>query len=158
MDICEVCHVNTATIHLTQIENGHTTMRHLCADCAEEEGLPFLPENMGDLDGEEMNSQPLMCSDCGTTEEDYRKTKLLGCPKCYNVFKEDIDEEEGYTFKFRRYDGKKYGISKSNSRINQLDILRKELDSAIKEERFEVATVLRDKVRELEAEEERRWS
>ena len=63
MDICEVCRVNTATIHLTQISNGETLTRHLCADCAEEEGLPVL-ETGEDGELPPVESEPLTCPHC----------------------------------------------------------------------------------------------
>lgn len=157
MELCEVCRVNTATIHLTQIEQGETITRHLCQDCAEEEGIPAIVDGInGETDDED--NQPLECSKCGTTEDQLASSGEVGCAYCYEIFDDFIAERSSYQTAYRRYDGKRYRQSGSRSFQSELDTLRRELGSAIKEERFEVATVLRDRIRELESREEDLWN
>lgn len=37
--ICEICGMNPATVHLTEIRGKRMSERHLCERCAEEGGL-----------------------------------------------------------------------------------------------------------------------
>ena len=43
--ICDECHLNPATVHVTRIVNGKKVVRHLCASCAEK--LGFMPTEFG---------------------------------------------------------------------------------------------------------------
>ena len=36
---CEICKTNTATVHLTEIIDGHRSESHLCQSCAQKEGV-----------------------------------------------------------------------------------------------------------------------
>lgn len=158
MELCEVCRVNTATIHLTQIEQGEAVSRHLCNDCAQEEGIPVADEMNGNGENESEEIPPLACPRCETTEDQLASSGEVGCSECYKVFQEFLAERSGYRGSFRRYDGKQYRQSGSRNFQSELDTLRRELGAAISEERFEVASVLRDRIREIEANEEISWS
>jgi len=153
MELCEVCRVNTATIHLTQINNGETLTRHLCSDCASDEGVPMGgngEEEVADL--EDLASEPILlsCAKCGTTEEQVISSGRVGCSHCYEVFRTIIEERSSYIDVYKRYSGKSYRQGSSRSFQSELDTLRRELGTAINEERFEVATVLRDRIRDIE--------
>lgn len=162
MELCEVCRVNTATIHLTQIQNGETLTRHICEDCAEEEGVPFGHQGRGE-DSEfgiptDIENEPIICFRCGTTEDQLAASGEVGCAKCFEVFREFLDERSSYHTAFRRYDGKKYRNAGSRSFQSELDTLRRELGTAIAEQRFEAAAVFRDRILELESREEDSWN
>src|SRR3989339_636074 len=43
--ICDECHINQATVHVTRIVNGKKVVRHLCPGCAEK--LGFMPTDLG---------------------------------------------------------------------------------------------------------------
>lgn len=47
--ICDECHVNPSTVHVTRIVNGKKVVRHLCASCAEK--LGFMPTEFGGFPG-----------------------------------------------------------------------------------------------------------
>ncbi len=161
MELCEVCRVNTATIHLTQVEHGEPITRHLCQDCAEDEGIPGLPNMEGEQSDQQIAPEeilPLTCPTCGTTEDQLAATGELGCTECYKIFKLILQDQSSFRSLFRRYEGKQYRQSGSRSFQSELDTLRRELGTAIHEERFEVATVLRDRIREIESSEESLWS
>ncbi len=161
MELCEVCRVNTATIHLTQISNGESLTRRLCKDCANEEGIPMGDQDDEDVtDLEELAQEPILltCSKCGTTEEQVISSGRVGCSHCYVVFRNAIEERSSYLDVYTRYDGKQYRQGSSKSFQSELDTLRRELGTAIVEERFEIASVLRDRIREIEENEELQWS
>lgn len=155
MELCEVCRINTATIHLTQIEQGEAVTRHLCEECANEEGIPIIAE--GTLPEQEEaleDNEPITCAHCGTTEDQLTSSGEVGCTHCYETFQPIISERSSYRISYRRYDGKRYRQTGSRSFQNELDTLRRELATAIAEERFEVASVLRDRIRDLEGQED----
>jgi ATP-dependent Clp protease ATP-binding subunit ClpC len=43
--LCDECHLNPATVHVTRVVNGKKIVRHLCAACAEK--LGFMPTEFG---------------------------------------------------------------------------------------------------------------
>ncbi len=43
--MCDECHLNPSTVHVTRIVNGKKVVRHLCASCAEK--LGFMPTEFG---------------------------------------------------------------------------------------------------------------
>lgn len=43
--LCDECHVNPATIHVTRIINGKKSVKHLCAECAAK--LGYMPQDYG---------------------------------------------------------------------------------------------------------------
>ena len=58
MILCENCHQNVATVHLTEIIQQEKKEIHLCSDCANDKGItlkPFFVLNdvLGSLAGED---------------------------------------------------------------------------------------------------------
>src|SRR5262249_36903990 len=105
---CQSCS-NPATIHLTNIINGHKHVVHLCQGCAAQqqlikqdvfgdaagEGLPFglnlplilqnwLGQQVGPLNDE---LSRLTCPACGIKYMEFRAGGRLGCPQDYDVFR-----------------------------------------------------------------------
>jgi protein arginine kinase activator len=85
------------------------------------------------------------CQSCGFTSEDLRKTGRLGCPECYTVFHEMLEEVINDCQKGTDHFGK-FPASQVGSRRRQLETL---LEKAVGSEHFEEAASLRDKIRAL---------
>lgn len=160
MKICEYCHKHPASIFFTQVDGEEMVSRHICTHCAEAMGIK-IPEQDFELDedGEEVQEftipadieeDELECTRCGKKERDFINDFKAGCIKCYSVFENYIDKrvqvESGPTF----YAGKQYRQAGSRAFQSELTYLRAELDSAVKQQKFELASVLRDRVKELE--------
>ncbi len=160
MKICEYCQKNQATIFFTQVDGEEMVSRHICAHCAEAMGIK-VPEQVleVDEDGEEVEEftipmeieeDELECNRCGKKEGAFLNDFKAGCIKCYDVFESHIDKrvhvESGPTF----YDGKQYRQAGSRAFQSELTYLKAELESAVKQQKFELASVLRDRVKELE--------
>lgn len=164
MIVCDLCGVNPATLKLTQVINEEHTELHLCKQCAEEKGLgiPFgaLPAAFGamiiGLLGTQLASTrtvgSVKCEHCGITKDQFERTGLLGCGRCYETFREDLK------FILRRIHGSNKHIGtrppalrkvKGNADIEQL---RRRLQEAIASEKFEEAARLRDLITDLEIE------
>lgn len=161
--LCNICKKRESTIHLTQSINGKVTELHICEKCALEHNLlkkDKLDLSIGDiLSGlmgfAELNKKNLAekeykCNFCGMTFGDFQRTGKLGCSECYHTFREQLEpllrKVQGNT----RHTGK-IPLRVSSYMINegQVSILQKKLEAAIKEERYEAAANLRDKISEI---------
>jgi protein arginine kinase activator len=162
--LCGECHEKKAVFHYTEIINGEFTELHLCEACAEEKGLgvinfpsPFSLANLlsGLVEPEEAVEPALVplegCKACGMTYEDFKKIGKLGCGGCYKMFKDHLVKI------LRRIHGNITHIGKTIraaekvvSREDELSRLKRELEQAVQEERYEDAAILRDKIRNIQ--------
>ncbi|MFH1593673.1 MAG: UvrB/UvrC motif-containing protein [Candidatus Omnitrophota bacterium] len=160
---CDICHEKEATVHLTEIINNKVTKLHLCEVCAREKsdemeehfGLADLLSGLADfapvVEQKEETFTKVKCSSCGFTFQNFRKMGRLGCTKCYDVFKDQLNPL------LRKIHGSESHIGKvprKNGEVRDKTALvadlKARLDSAIKKEEFEEAARLRDQIRALE--------
>ena len=93
-----------------------------------------------------------ICKTCGYTLDDYAKPGLFGCEDCYTTFEDTLDEL------FLKLHGKNRHIklkeapkvSKKEIKNNELQELREHIQELIKEEKYEEAAIVRDKIKKLE--------
>jgi len=162
---CESCQKNTATIHLTEIVDGHRTEMHLCEYCASEQGIVVksnIPIN--ELLSSLLASQPAedelaslgekeaVCPHCGFTLDQFRKENVFGCPQDYDIFEKAL-----LPLIKKAHDGKTVHCGKVPSRTpkdkkKQMELtnLRQQLQSAVQTEDYEQAAKLRDKINRVE--------
>ena len=171
--LCDRCHGREAVVHVTQIINGHRTERHLCRECAAKENL--MNDSMGffghDLfrnsfdsffnDGF-MNSlfrparttiESLSCPECGKKDEDFKKDGLLGCPECYEAFREKLRPAFQHMQGAHRYSGdapKPADEKKAPEESPELKELREKLSKLVADENYEEAAKVRDEIHKLE--------
>jgi protein arginine kinase activator len=160
--LCDVCQLNQATVHLTEIIDDQMTELHLCEECAKNKsmhmeqqfGLADLLAGLSDLgktQGEVKESVKIQCPSCGLRYEDFRKVGRLGCGDCYVSFRK-------YLFPLVKRihgSGRHYGktplvLAKTVKAKSELAQLKEKLEKAIAEEQFEEAAGIRDKIKELE--------
>ncbi|MBB6455217.1 protein arginine kinase activator [Salirhabdus euzebyi] len=169
---CQECEKRSATLHFTQVINGHKTEVHLCEYCAQEKGYMnngehnfslhsllsglFNFDSAPSLSGSQSTSynpkNSLQCEKCEMTYHEFTKTGKFGCANCYTTFNEHLHPifrrvHSGNT----KHDGK---IPKRagdaihlRKTINEHKVKLKEL---IQNEEFEEAAKARDQIRELE--------
>ena len=161
--LCDNCGENEAVIHLTQIVDNQMGTFHLCEACAAEKGLEPEPEAgnfpltdfLAQMSQEQPSSEEsgsTRCDYCGLTLDDFKKIGRLGCPHCYVTFDAHL---RGL---FRRLHGGTQHVGKvylppdstAAERSEQLNRLRRKLQSAVDREEFEQAAKLRDQIHELE--------
>jgi protein arginine kinase activator len=152
MELCEVCHENESVIHITQMSGDGVAMRHLCEECAVEEGIPLpnMGDEFGEMDDDALEKEVIICSRCGTSDEEFRKDYKAGCARCYDVFASELENRMRVKSGHRFYTGKQYNRAGSRAFKSELDCLREELSATIRDQKFEVASVLRDRIRVLE--------
>ena len=102
--ICDHCHKNEATIHMTNIVNNQKTEQHLCNTCAtalQQEGKlsPYSSfmndmwddsfftndffKNMVYPDNLLKSHQSKRCPQCGITYDEFNRVGKFGCDRCY---------------------------------------------------------------------------
>lgn len=158
--LCENCKSNTATIHSVMIINGKKHERYLCNDCARGEQFN-MPSLISILSGFQVVRRPegeeVKC-DCGNTFSHFQNTGLLGCKECYTTYKAElrpiIKRAQGGKALHTGRRPKRYSKAPvtegASSQPGEAERIKSELEAAIKEERYERAAELRDKLRALE--------
>ncbi len=117
----------------------------------------------------------LKCNECGYTFDDIVNTGRLGCASCYDIFEDRLDpiikkiqnsnRHTGRIGKIldskiekrqEKNDNKKVENKEesSNKNNNELENLQLKLKEAIKDERYEEAAKIRDKIKEIEKNQE----
>lgn len=168
---CTVCHKTLATVHVLDLENGSVIdEQSLCPTCAESAGyvhpkaapLKISPEILEDLLGG-MKSSPTSedpetsdaCPACGLTANQFRSRGRLGCPRCYEMFRDSL-----LPLLERVHDGTSHRgrCPRKSARMagedDRLADLRSSLQDAITAENYELAADLRDQIQELSRGEE----
>ena len=168
--ICELCKKNDATVHLTEIINDQTTELHICEECAKAKdtqmqqhfgiadflsGLVDLPSGVN----KKKERISLKCESCGMTYANFKKLGRFGCENCYESFKRVLGPLLKKIHGTTRHAGKEpkaitfpsKGVGKkpvkAKTETEKLNELKRRLDRAIKQEEFEEAAILRDKIR-----------
>ena len=157
--LCQRCKKQQATVHLTEILQNEKRERHLCEDCAREEGVAVKAQvNLQDIlsgmleahqaAGKEAN---LTCPDCGITYAEFRNQGRLGCPHDYEVFaeplKEVLEKVHGGTVHTGKLPERAGADTKAQRELMQL---RRQLQEAVDNEKYEEAARLRDLIKTKE--------
>lgn len=174
---CENCGQNNAYIKCTQIVNGNKIEMFLCEECSKELGIDnfniqmdfstFLSDFLSKFEEDNilpklLKQEELKCKRCNSTFEDFISTGRFGCPECYTTYEEKIDPLLRSIQGANRHIGRLGKIDETEEVLQekdqstqnsiQIEELNKKLKGAIKEERYEEAAIIRDKIKELEGE------
>ncbi len=175
---CEKCNNNEATIHLTEIVKNVKTELHLCEQCARRAGVNSrisnfslsLHDMLSFINMEDMrnDSTDVACGHCGLSYSEYRKSGMLGCPRCYLDMETPLlaSLKSSHVFEYHTGSTPSHYIEPNgrknilltpkseNSEIleelSQLSELQKKLDAAVSREQYEEAALIRDRIRDLE--------
>lgn len=154
MTTCDLCD-KPSVFHDVRIVNGVHNTVNLCHEHAVEAGY-----NVGSIDLSILVQIPKLlvdpskgksCPECGMTISHYKKTSLLGCPTCYKTFADQLshiianvqDNHEQHVGRAPTQ------FSATLDRHLMIRRLLKQLDTAVNQEEYEQAAILRDKLREL---------
>jgi protein arginine kinase activator len=95
----------------------------------------------------------MACSVCGSTLQDVLLSRTAGCGECYRAFGDKLDETLRERHAGLKHRGKTPQLDDERARIRaDLQAKRALLRSALKEENYEEAAVLRDSIAKLEEE------
>lgn len=170
--LCQKCKEKNVSFHYTQNNNGHITEMHLCHECAKKSGLiedsnkiwsPFgFSEEASMLDGllggifsapaKSKVIDTTVCPFCGMRLSEFTHNGKAGCAKCYTTFKNavfpSIQKIHGNTKHAGKIPaGRTVKKTKEEKRAELEQLLRK----AVSEQEYEKAAEYRDKIKELDA-------
>ena len=137
--LCQRCKKNNATVSYTGIINGKEFGYNLCKHCYAQMFGSFETVTNNDILTGLFSAAPKKrrsCPVCGTTYADFERTGLLGCPSCYDVFKEELIPY------IERIQGKTQHVGKVGVDVREQDVTRRlshlqeELEKAVKERRY----------------------
>jgi protein arginine kinase activator len=152
---CQVCN-KPATVHLTEIIDGHKKERHLCQACSQKAGITIKMSSpsksmLNDFVASKKdvsNISEQLCDYCMLTWEQFRKHGVLGCSHDYDAFGEPLQKliakaQGGATKHVGRIPDYVNGSGDNQLRLIQL---RQELYDAVAAEDYEMAARLRDEI------------
>lgn len=171
--LCQHCGKKAATTHIKRNINGNKEEMHLCSECAKELGvmedfrMPSFEEMLGEsllgtlLGTSAAGANALAgverCSTCGSSFNDIVNSGHIGCSDCYKKFAERLEPsirkihgKTKHLGKFISYTQNEEPKKNEVKNENPIEKLKRELKSAIDEQRFEDAAALRDRINELE--------
>jgi len=160
--LCENCKIREAKITLVEVKDGETRTLHLCPICAEKLslGLPEKsaagsesPEEKTERGSRIKETRELVCPTCGMSFSEFAKKGRFGCPDCYcaleDKVKEILEEIHGSSL----YRGRRYSTDRKVSELLKREKeLEEALEKAVREENFEEAARIRDKLQKLREE------
>jgi len=158
---CAHCN-QPATIHLTQIQGGEIKKLDLCEKCPFKEDVgmgvdlePFTKLAESVVAGQSKGAADCACPGCGTDGEAFRETGRFGCTECYDAFAPVLQGMLEGMQPGATHEGKipAKGVERRENGLVRAN-LRRDLESAVREERFEDAAVLRDRLRNFGEEED----
>lgn len=173
--LCERCNQNNATLYVSEYKDGRSKNTYLCNECAKKQtnisgGTKPTFENflMGVLEmALDKNMEPprnrkpeiteTTCSNCNMKLSQFRKNGRFGCSNCYQTFEAVLEGALKKIQPGNHHEGK---VPKNLQPILEAKKetesykknLQLKLNLAVKEERYEDAAKLRDKIRELDKE------
>ncbi len=163
---CERCQAEEATVVVTTVIDDKKTIQHLCRECAQEAGVDLSEQDteikedaISMLESadtvEKHDEDALRCPSCGLTYGQFKKRYRVGCADCYEAFREQmiplldkVHSSDIHTGK--RPDGSTPRTAPKENPMWTLEVLRRQLQGAVKREEFEEAARLRDQIAELE--------
>jgi protein arginine kinase activator len=153
---CDGCGDGVGRIRIYQTRGTEYSELWLCDRCAgalgvEEEAPVFAPtvgELLGALTGDGATRS---CPSCGTHFRRIRQTGRVGCAECYRVFHGRVQlllEQQGLTdTHVGRYPSR---LGSFKRLFVDRETLRERLDHAVREENYEEAAAIRDRMKALE--------
>ena len=157
--LCEKCGINDATMHIRSIVDGVIKEKHLCASCAVSEGYGNIKGNnlsqilssvFDDSSTLAIKNKVVRCNCCGSTFNDIANSGKCGCAECYDVFYEQLLPY------LKRVHGNTRHIGKTPQSVLEPNVnveeLRNLLTQLVKQEKYEEAAIVRDKIKALKGE------
>lgn len=165
---CQYCD-RTATLHITELTDGKAIELHLCKEHAQEylaqadSGQPSQPSEsassfahhltVGNTAEDLARLDQKVCPVCGISFYEFRNAGRLGCPNDYACFQQEL---EGLLLNIHgetKHEGKVPAGGATNlAEHTRLIQMRRQLKEAVSEENYELASKIRDEIRDLQAE------
>jgi protein arginine kinase activator len=161
---CQKCE-KPATFHITELTGGKPHELHLCEDCARdyltqsggpEQEAPTLAGalakqlKVGQTAEELSRLDQRTCPVCGISFYEFRNKGRLGCPHDYVCFEKELEPLILNVHGETAHVGKRPRRSTDNTdELTKVIQLRREMEEAVRDENYELASELRDKIRQV---------
>ena len=152
---CEMCKQNPAEMPVKQVVDGQVKELFVCSSCATKTSAELPPAMpLADLlfsvgfehTAGSKSESDVGCPSCGMTRAELKKRSRLGCPACYQAFAQDIEPMLRDMQGGDRHVGKTPAVARVQAELDELD---RSLADAVRDQRFEQAAILRDRINEL---------
>ena len=173
--LCEKCKKRTATVFYNENINGKTRSFSLCGECAaklHEKGEvqditsmigsfadPF--SNLHDdlfggffgIPSHAAANLPKKCPNCECTYSEISKHGKVGCPTCYEVFRDELSALIASVHGTTAHTGSVPARHRAKKeRDRRLQELKTQLQDAVQSEQYEKAAELRDEIKKMQNE------
>ena len=98
--------------------------------------------------------EDLNCPVCKTTLKEFKASSRLGCPNCYDAFREEILKVLKRIAPFEKHSQETLKIKPEKKKLTkeeQIATLRNEMKQAVSEERYEDAAKIKKQIAKLES-------
>ncbi|MDD4102512.1 MAG: UvrB/UvrC motif-containing protein [Kiritimatiellae bacterium] len=168
---CEFCHKADAETAILLETDGEVKELFVCRNCAaaaegaanKADGAHSASDPVGpplplmgmildaafEIVGRAMSMSDLTCPSCRITRNEYRKRSRLGCPACYEAFAKELDAAIFDLHRAQQHVGKAPQQAQADMRRRTIE---EALSEAVRNQHFEEAIELRDRLRKLDAE------
>lgn len=159
--LCEECKVNEAAYTISVMVGGEVTTRHLCGDCMAKMNMDLQSGNIKSLlssilsaitgnDTSEERQADVVCPRCHTTLSQFTKSGRLGCPKCYEAFREQLQPMLLQIHGRVQHAGREpLNTSEAQRQRTRQEELTRQMEQAVAQEDFETAAIIRDQLKAL---------
>lgn len=164
--VCESCGLRSANVAFEQNINGKKKSISLCSQCAakagfntffQNSGLKLYPNSLENQVGSffsnlyTSSTQSNRCPVCDSSISSIASKGKIGCANCYTHFNTSLLPSIHRIHGNTNHVGKVPQSAGPRLRLrNELATLKKDLELAIEDQRFEEAATIRDKINELE--------
>ncbi len=172
--LCGKCKKKEATVHVSGFVDNKSVQISFCQDCARNSGFnplfaapftfasheqPALTDLTDLLSSWHAKSSgvpatPSACPACHWTMSEFQKTGKMGCAECYLHFQAETENCLRKLHGHVQHKGKKapaeVAKAKAKERRDTLAGLKSKLEKALKDENYELAASLRDRLKEAE--------
>lgn len=159
--LCEECKTNEASYTISVMVGGEITTRHLCGDCMAKMNMDIASGNIKSLLSTILSAitgdtapgsaeKDVICPRCGMTLSEFTRTGHLGCPKCYEAFREQLQPMLLQIHGRVQHAGRQpLSTAEEQRKRSATELLQRQMEQAVALEDFETAAKLRDQIRAL---------
>lgn len=153
---CQNCGKNQVNVRYMQVINGKKTELNLCEDCANEMNLGMnfnfgfeneIEDFFDDFMEPAMFNIPSIIGENSLLRSLRKLNSIPVLDNSYKNFPNDLDETLS---KIQKKSALSFKKKNEKKQVSEVDKLKSELQECIKNEEYEKAAVLRDKIKKLE--------
>lgn len=164
---CDICGKEKAVLHIQEIIGNERHQINICKDCEvngnimekclelEFDNIDTVFPNYRSLPSKKKKKKipntNKVCKVCGYSLDDFLKTGIISCPKCYDSFKSDMSKVVKKIHRENKHIGKISNKNLTYKNIeSKIEQYQQEIDLLIKIEKYEEAALIRDKLESLQ--------